>query len=98
MLDCQMIYSHHINQAVFIRKFSDFLCNNVVVGLLFYIKARNLQGKSRAMYFGLILAIYQIMTRSEGVRNIGSPSLMPNAVKKGSRLRKVAFTRQRPSE
>lgn len=46
-----MVRSYHVNQAVFIRKFSDFLCNNVVFGLLFYVKARNLRGKSRALYF-----------------------------------------------
>ena len=42
--------------------------------------------------------LYQITTRSAAGRNMGWPSSMPKAAKKGSMLRSVALTRQRPSE
>lgn len=48
--------------------------------------------------YGCILKFYQMTTRSTTGRNILSPALMSNALKKGSILRSVAFTRQRPSE
>lgn len=41
---------------------------------------------------------YQTLTRSSGARYIGSPSVMPNAVKKSSMLRSVTFTLFLPSE
>ena len=41
---------------------------------------------------------YQIITRSASGRNIASPSLISNALKKVSMLRNVAFTRHLPSE
>ena len=45
-----------------------------------------------------IMSVYQMITRSDSSRYIASPSPMENALKNGSMLRKVTFTRFLPNE
>lgn len=59
---------------------------------------QNLQQGKRNLYKYIVKSDYQIITRSASGRNIASPSLISNALKKVSMLRNVAFTRHLPSE